>query len=186
MSVKRTECRRASAIRLTSVEPRYTVIGGIAELTIPSKEYLTRAPGDAVQASAIPCRRFLRTRRALPFVLEAWVSCIEPLLPISISGHVLTKQKGASINRRERSARGPSEARSRRARARGGGAPRAVRNANGFVESLYCVRGSLTFKGAASVSVNCSPDSTRTSRNLSFGSSVASKGIDLVWIVARL
>ena len=38
MSLKRIVCTRASAIRLTRLAPRYTVIGGIAALTIPSSE----------------------------------------------------------------------------------------------------------------------------------------------------
>src|SRR5262249_49640911 len=40
----------------------------------------------------------------------------------------------------------------------------------------YCARGRRTFKGVANVSVSCSPDSTRTSRNFSLGAGVASNG----------
>ena len=54
MSVKWTVCSRASAMRLTRADPRYTVIGGIVEFTIPSNEYLTSARGDAAHARAMP------------------------------------------------------------------------------------------------------------------------------------
>src|SRR5436190_16810849 len=77
MSENRMECSRASAIRLTRADPRYTVIGGIVELTIPSSEYFTSELGDAAHASAIPCRRFLRTRRARPLVMGGGLSGIQ-------------------------------------------------------------------------------------------------------------
>jgi hypothetical protein len=76
MSTNRTECRRASAIRFTRTDPRYTEIGGIAELMIPRTEYFTNERGEAAQARAIPWRRFFRTRSALPFVFDGGVSAM--------------------------------------------------------------------------------------------------------------
>src|SRR6185503_18100837 len=66
----------ASAMRFTRVAPRYTEIGGIAELSMPSSEYRTSDFGDADQASSIPWRRFLRTRLARPPLLAGVVLAV--------------------------------------------------------------------------------------------------------------
>src|SRR5580765_7959177 len=77
ISTNRMEWSLASAIRLTSTAPRYTAIGGIVALTMPRSEYLISELGDAAHASAIPWRRFFRTRWARPFVLEGRGWCIQ-------------------------------------------------------------------------------------------------------------
>src|SRR5688500_7140658 len=68
--IRASQCsdrRRASAMRLTSSAPRYTAIGGMAALNMPSSEYRTSDLGEAAHANARPCRRFFRTRCARPF-----------------------------------------------------------------------------------------------------------------------
>src|SRR6187399_1571589 len=63
-SPKSRACARAPAIRFTSSAPRYTEIGGMAALSMPSSEYRTSEVGEAAQARAMPWRRFFRTLRA--------------------------------------------------------------------------------------------------------------------------
>ena len=58
-------------MRLTRTAPRYTVIAGIAALSMPSSEYRTSDRGEAAQASAMPSRKFFFTRPARLLGVEA-------------------------------------------------------------------------------------------------------------------
>ena len=59
-------CGRASAMRLT--DRPSTVTGASVALRIPSSVWRISGRGDADQASAMPSRRFHRTRRTRPFI----------------------------------------------------------------------------------------------------------------------
>src|SRR5687767_6259825 len=65
-SCQLNDCVRASAMRLTSTAPRYTAIGGIAALIMPSSENRISDCGEAAQANARANRRFFRTLCARP------------------------------------------------------------------------------------------------------------------------